>query len=88
MARRKLKAWVIPMLAFFAGGVFFGGSYFAEASDYTSSIPPTGAFQSIEVQTDPWSAFGNYTVTADTSYQEIHYVSDGSIWFNVTESYP
>ena len=88
MARRKLKAWVIPVFAFFAGGVFFGGSYFAEASDYTSSIPPTAAIQTIEVQTDPWSAFGNTNVTANTSYDNVYFVSDGSITFNVTNTYP
>lgn len=85
---RRLKTWVIAILAFGIGSIFFSGSYLVEASEYTSSIPPTAAFQTIEVQTDPWSSFGNYTVTADTSFQQIHYVSDGSIWFNVTESYP
>jgi len=81
--RRIAGIFIIAVVATISSGI-----YAVEAETYTSSIPPTAAFQSIEVQTDPWSAFGNYTVTADTSYQQIHFVSDGSIIFNVTETYP
>lgn len=52
-----------------------------------SAIPPTRAFPIIEVLTSPW--FGSdFNVTSDSYADTVHYVSDGSIWFNVTETYP
>ena len=52
-----------------------------------SAIPPTRAFSIIEVLTSPWAP-ADTNVTADSYTQIIHYVSDGSIIFNVTENYP
>ena len=52
-----------------------------------SAIPPTPSWKIFEIQTDPW--FGSNTnVTADLYNDQVFFVSDGSISFNVTESYP
>ena len=85
---RRLKTWVLILLAFGIGSIFFSGSYAVQALEYTSAIPPTNAFDDIGVST-PWSTFANFTnVTADSSGQMIYFVSDGSIAFNVTTTYP
>lgn len=50
-------------------------------------IPPTPAIKSIDVLTTSW--FGSTTDVNATLYNDqFYFVSDGSIWFNVTESYP
>ena len=53
-----------------------------------SAIPPTPAIKSISVLTD--RDVNNFTDINATLYNDRlpYFVSDGSIWFNVTESYP
>ena len=52
-----------------------------------STIPPTPALKTIDVLTTPW--FGSSTDVESTLYNDqFYFVSDGSITFNVTESYP
>ena len=52
-----------------------------------AGIPPTRALQSLNI-TLPWFAGGSVVVEADTTEDEFIFVSDGSMYFNVTESYP
>jgi hypothetical protein len=48
-----------------------------------AGIPPTGAVQSIQVQTSHWEAEDREVIA--TSFNErIYFVTDGSILFNVT----
>ena len=52
-----------------------------------SYIPPTAAVRDIFVQTSWWSA-NDTRVSADNSSDRVYFVTDGSIIFNVTQSYP
>jgi len=50
-------------------------------------IAPTDAMHTIQVQTSPW-AVSDTLVVAEQYDQQIYFVSDGSIIFNVTEAVP
>lgn len=57
------------------------------SSDAIEGIPPTPAWKVFNVLTSPWAT--NDTNVNATAYNDlIYFVSDGSITFNVTESYP
>lgn len=57
-------------------------------ADYQNiGIAPTDALQTINVQTSPW-AVSDTLVVAEQYDETFYFVSDGSIIFNVTESYP
>lgn len=74
-------------LAYLAVGVF-AGFLISFSFDYVESqIPPTNALQIIEVLTSPWAG-QDTNVTADSYNDRFYFVSDGSILFNVTETYP
>lgn len=70
-------------------GVIFGfviaTLFSAEISD--AAIPPTRAIQNLNI-TLPWSPSGSALVESDDSSDTFYFVSDGSITFNVTNSYP
>lgn len=52
-----------------------------------ASIPPTSAWKFFNVQTSPWASVD--TVVESNKYNDqVFFVSDGSIFFNVTDSYP
>ena len=55
--------------------------------DDGSGFLPTPAISKITVQTSPWAGMDT-PVVAEIYNDEVWFVSDGSILFNVTESYP
>lgn len=58
------------------------------SADYQNiGIAPTDALQTINVQTSPW-AVSDTLVVAEQYDETFYFVSDGSVIFNVTESYP
>ena len=73
------RTFVLGMIAGFGLMLFV-----ASIPGVESAIPPTRAFSIIEVFTTPTPT----NVTSDSYVDIVHYVSDGSITFNVTETYP
>lgn len=74
-----------------AVAVFAGIIAFAEpiesAVDSRTSIPPTPAVKTVNVDTTPFAGVTT-NVTTTTHDDIIYFVSDGSIWFNVTDTAP
>jgi len=61
--------------------------FLASFEPVESAIPPTRAFQNFNI-TLPWYSGGSVLVESESSSDTLYLVSDGSITFNVTESYP
>ena len=73
------RKYLIGMVLGFILGISFVG--------IEAAIPPTPALKAIDVLTSPW--FGSNTDVNATLYNDqFYFVSDGSITFNVTQSYP
>lgn len=57
-------------------------------ADYQNiGIAPTNAVETINVQTSPW-AVSDTLVVAEQYDETFYFVSDGSVIFNVTTTYP
>ena len=70
-------------LLFFVGAVVITAAF----PLVESAIPPTPSLKCVVVQTSNW--FLNDTTVCASVYDETwYYVTDGSITFNVTDSYP
>ena len=71
-------------------GIIIGfviGIAFASIPIVESAIPPTRAFQAINVSL-PWFTGDDHLVESETSTDTVFFVSDGSITFNVTTTAP
>jgi len=80
----KSKLIIIVVIAVLASSTTV---YAFTPLDDGSGFLPTPAISKITVQTSPWAS-SDTPVVSEIYNDEVWFVSDGSIIFNVTDSYP